>query len=1745
MQTEKYFHHLSEEIKRGYDIANGARALGYDPVNHIEIPLATNLAEKVVGLISTLYPQINDPRIVKRIGELEKEYGTLDIAVCLKIAEEIAKEKFCKFDSLLQAIEAGIRVGFAYTTLGVVSSPIEGFTFLKLNKTKDGKEYFQAYFSGPIRSAGTTASCVVLMITDYLRETFGFAKYDPDEKEIKRTAVEILDFHERITNLQYCPTEEEALFLAEHIPIQVAGEPSEKLEVSNFKDLPRVDTNFLRSGFCLILAEGMAQKAPKALRILKGLREKGFKLTDWDFLEEYCKIHEKRTKGSGDSSPTYMKDMVAGRPIFGHPSRSGAFRFRYGRSRVAGFSAASMHPATMAISDNFIAVGTQLKIEKPTKGCVVSVCDSIDGPIVKFKDGSVKQIRTFEETKGMYKDVEEIIYAGDILFPFGDLANRNQVLIKPGYVEEWWNLELEKVGQKVEDYYNVDFEKAIELSKEFRIPLYPKYIFYWNQISYEQFLEFLRWLSYARLTDNSGGYGAFSPELSDNIIPKTKQGSIYNEKIILPYSSFEREKFVVGKRALELLGIEHDIGVENVIISEIDSRALFANLGVNISLLEKQDYFIEKEINALAEKVVGFAEKNVLEVINLISEFVIKDKAGEFIGSRMGRPEKAKLRKLTGDPHTLFPVGEEGGRFRSVQEACTTDGVFSDFPIYYCEKCKKDNIYPSCVLCGGINIKKFFCRACNKEMSENNCEEHGKCQPYSRRKINIKEYFNYNTKMLGLENGQMPALVKGVRGMSSAEHLAEPLAKGILRASLNLNVNKDGTIRYDMTELPITHFKPKEIFVSIEKLKEIGYTLDIYGKELVDDEQVLELMPHDIILPCSSESGDERADEVFINLAKFIDLLLVKFYGLEPFYNVKKREDLVGHLGVCMAPHNCAGVIARIVGFSKTQGLLASPYMHAAMRRDCFYPTTKFVYLENNKIKTEAIGKYAEDLINSGAKTKKIDACGTERIELDKEIYALGAEPGTMKLKKKKIKYFIKTSAPEKWVKIKTASGREQTMTSTHRIAYLDKENNFKTKKAEEFKVGDKIALVKNLNLPLNKISKIESLDLLEILLNNVPQEHLKKIRLCECGGFFREFVCKISKKRFCEILKMPKNKKLSDWYKRVPLSDIKILINYGLKLEDIPKNSTLRTIFNNKKWDLKLKIDNNLMSVLGYYSAEGYSRQNKTVSQVCFRIMDSKQRIKLAKAIEGSFGILPSFGEDKTKITIGNKMVYYLFKYYFKAGEGAYRKKVPDIVFNVSDELVKEYLSAYFDGDGTILCSGEGKSPRKAVVFYSVSRELLDGVSLLGAKFGLFGRFAQTKERLPGKKVLERYAYLKKEPKTHILNHLTYSGRDFFEIAKILSPENSHKKELIAKAVSEAKNYNVKDRKAVFLDNYLTCQELPLKEEGHKNITSYMVLEHCQNSTSNLNHLSQTRRILKFEEKGDIIIDFIKDVVFFEEKTPSYCFEIEWESEADKNVLWGEQILNARCDGDEAAAMLLLDVLINFSKAYLPGHRGGTQDAPLVLNGRIVAGEVDDQILDFEVVDHYPLELYEAAERGEHSSKVKIEMVKNRIKEEKDPFRKIGYTHETNDFNKGVLCSSYKQIPTMSEKVEREMELVRKLRAVDTSDVARLIIERHFIRDIRGNLIKFSSQGFRCVKCNSKFRRPPLSGVCLKCGGKIIFTINEGGIVKYLEPALALANNYDVPVYVKQNIELTKRYIESVFGREETKQVDLKQWFG
>src|SRR5262249_30828726 len=82
-------------------------------------------------------------------------------------------------------------------------------------------------------------------------------------------------------------------------------------------------------------------------------------------------------------------------------------------------------------------------------------------------------------------------------------------------------------------------------------------------------------------------------------------------------------------------------------------------------------------------------------------------------------------------------------------------------------------------------------------------------------------------------------------------------------------------------------------------------------------------------------SPDEGADEILFRVAAFIDEMLERLYGLPKYYGLASKEDLVGHYVVGLAPHTSAGIVGRIVGFSSTQGFLAHPLYHAAMRRDC------------------------------------------------------------------------------------------------------------------------------------------------------------------------------------------------------------------------------------------------------------------------------------------------------------------------------------------------------------------------------------------------------------------------------------------------------------------------------------------------------------------------------------------------------------------------------------------------------------------------------------------------------------------------------------------------------------------------------------------------------------------------------------------------------------------------------------------
>src|SRR3989338_2373496 len=449
LQMRQCMDQIGQRVNAEYRIAKLARRKGYDPKSDVEMLLARNMAERVEGLISIASPQIVGSGVSKRLAALEEKYGKLDWRVALEIALEISQEKFYKFESKLKAMETGIRVGLAYLTLGVVSSPLEGFVELKIKQRRDSGEGFCLMYSGPIRSAGGTGAAVSVLVADYVRKNMGYQPYDPTEDEIKRMVTEIYDYHEHISNLQYLPKGEEINFLVRHLPVQLDGDPSETVEVSNYKDLPRIETNRVRNGPCLVAGECLAQKAPKLLKQLN-VWGADFNLTEWNFLADFVRLQQSlKSKGKEESKGvrpvyTYIEDLVAGRPVLTHPLATGGFRLRYGRSRVCGFSAASMHPATMIVLDGFIATGTQLKVERPGKAATITVCDSIEGPIVKLANGSVVRLDSEAKAKQLNGEVSEILFLGDILFNYGYFFTRAHILVPAGYCEEWWAQEFEK-----------------------------------------------------------------------------------------------------------------------------------------------------------------------------------------------------------------------------------------------------------------------------------------------------------------------------------------------------------------------------------------------------------------------------------------------------------------------------------------------------------------------------------------------------------------------------------------------------------------------------------------------------------------------------------------------------------------------------------------------------------------------------------------------------------------------------------------------------------------------------------------------------------------------------------------------------------------------------------------------------------------------------------------------------------------------------------------------------------------------------------------------------------------------------------------------------------------------------------------------------------------------------------------------------------------------------------------------------
>jgi DNA polymerase II large subunit len=751
----------------------------------------------------------------------------------------------------------------------------------------------------------------------------------------------------------------------------------------------------------------------------------------------------------------------------------------------------------------------------------------------------------------------------------------------------------------------------------------------------------------------------------------------------------------------------------------------------------------------------------------------------------MGRPEKSESRELSPAVHTLFPIANAGGDQRDVAKATAngddvegTQGLVDvELGVRECTGCGEQTYKARCESCGERTEPYYECHDCGirahpDESGRVECPRCGDAlSNVEHQTVDVGAEFRNALESVG-ERENAFNILKGVKGLTSSSKVPEPMEKGVLRAKHGVSAFKDGTVRYDMTDLPVTAVRPAELGVSVGEFRELGYETDVHGDPLEHDDQLVELRVQDIVL-------SDGAAEHLLKTADFVDELLADYYGLEPFYEVEDREDLLGELVFGLAPHTSAAVVGRVAGFTSASVGYAHPYFHAAKRRNCFHPDTEI--------------RYSAGEADFADRTTTIEAFVEARLE--------------------------------------------------------------------------------------------------------------------------------------------------------DPRTD-----DFGTLVEDIENPDTF----------------------------------------------------------------VPSLGEDGS---FDYKPVTAVSKH--PSPDHLLRIETAERTITVTPEHA---MLRVRERDGTV-----EEAPGRAT-----DVERVDASELSAG------------DRLP----------------THYVTR---------------SP-----------VVDAGGSSAPEDRQRMHAAGYGEIEAIEIIESPVEHVYSVTV--------------------------------------------------------ADTHTLVANDLYVGQCDGDEDCVMLLMDGLLNFSTHYLPDKRGGRMDAPLVMSSRIDPEEIDDEAHNVDVVTEYPREFYEATREMADPDAVDITIAEDYLGTE-DEYGGFGFTHDTSNIALGPDLSAYKTLGSMMEKMEAQLELARKLRAVDEADVAERVIEYHFMPDIIGNLRAFSRQETRCLSCGEKYRRVPLTGQCRECGGDMTLTVHEGSVTKYLDTAIEVAEDYGSREYTKQRLKILERRIESIFENDKNKGTTLGEF--
>ena len=874
-----YYRGILSQYEAAQNIAAVARSKGHDPTDAVESKTVFDLADRVNQMLRL--DQFEG--LVDRLRELL--HTTTKERAALAISQEIALGKFGALERH-EALSYGVRAGLAVMTDGVTVAPLEGISAVTIKQNDDNTDYASVSYAGPMRSAGGTEAGFSLVIAYLTAKKLGLSNYRARQEEIDRFAEELRIYERDVGNFQYKVTDDDIRRAISNIPVEIDGIETDPIEVVVHRSLKRVGTDRLRGGALRVLNDGVIGRANKLSKKLASLN-----ITGWEFLS-MLKGGTQQTTNETEKAGAHFEEVISGRAVLSMPRSKGGFRLRYGRSVNTGLSTLGIHPAVATLLDFPVVTGTQVKVDMPGKAATIAFVDSIEGPTILTKDGSVVKVATVSQAEKIHDALAKIIDLGDVLISYGDFLENNKALPPSPYVPEWWAQDLGRAlaglpGAKqmleaagitdrraaeltASPFTTPSATESIAISRSLGIPLHPSYTPRFDRVGATDLAELRR---------NAKVDG------SDVVV-----------SVSIPQIRW----------ILNTCLIEHRIEGDQAVVSGDSALILRTLLTLGepelVTQVDEPDY------------------------IRRLSGIQLGRQSTTTIGIRVGRPEKAMVRKMKPPVHALFPVGYEGGAMRDVFTAAKAQRAEIEVVNLYCQKCNQRSLATKCEVCGEPTNSFMACPRCGTTTQENACPNcKAKTLPYS------KMNFDFRSRLEAIR-AKVPynsiKHVKGVRGLTSVTKFPEALEKGIIRSRHDTYVYKDGTLRIDATNEPLTHFRVSDVKGDIAALISLGYSHDTHGAPLQEADQILELKPQDIIVP--ADIGPD-----LVRMAQCVDDELQSLYGLEPFYSVREPKDLLGEIVIGLAPHTSVGVAGRIVGFSATEVCLANPYWHSAKRRDC------------------------------------------------------------------------------------------------------------------------------------------------------------------------------------------------------------------------------------------------------------------------------------------------------------------------------------------------------------------------------------------------------------------------------------------------------------------------------------------------------------------------------------------------------------------------------------------------------------------------------------------------------------------------------------------------------------------------------------------------------------------------------------------------------------------------------------------